>query len=158
MNNFVKGALIFSGGVAGGFVLCGVTTIKFVVKSNTFRTALKDKIANEVTTFLYGEKQPSKVTYRRYSDVYKHRTKSSRQIDIILETRKDAENVIDYINEIFKNYGVVYFADLCDLCGITGNYTDNKYGWIDSKSINKFYVVSSRYGYQLKYPEPVTLG
>ncbi len=40
MNNFVKGALIFTSGVAGGFVLCGITTIKFVVKSDAFRTAL----------------------------------------------------------------------------------------------------------------------
>ena len=46
MNKFVKDALIFISGVAGGFVLCGITTIKFVVKSDTFRTALKNKITD----------------------------------------------------------------------------------------------------------------
>ena len=55
MNKFVKGALIFTSGVAGGFVLCGITTIKFVVKSDTFRTALTNKISEEVTTLLYGK-------------------------------------------------------------------------------------------------------
>lgn len=56
MNKFVKGALIFTSGVAGGFVLCGITTIK----SDTFRTALKNKISEEVTTFLYGENNKTK--------------------------------------------------------------------------------------------------
>lgn len=55
MNKFVKNALIFISGVAGGLILCGITTIKFMVKSDTFRTALKNKISEEVTTFLYGE-------------------------------------------------------------------------------------------------------
>lgn len=57
MNRFIKGTFIFTGGVAGGFVLCGITTIKLVVKSNTFREAIKNKISDEVTNFLYGEKQ-----------------------------------------------------------------------------------------------------
>ncbi len=66
MNNFVKGALIFTSGVAGGFVLSGITTIKFVVKSDTFRTALKNKISEEVTTFLYGENNKTKKRYTSY--------------------------------------------------------------------------------------------
>lgn len=96
MNNFVKGALIFTSGVAGGFVLCGITTIKFVVKSDIFRTALKNKISEEVTTLLYGKETRRdkkghtlyKVSYRDYY--------TGREIepgcckDIILETRKDA--------------------------------------------------------------------
>ena len=55
MNKFVKGALIFTSGVAGGFVLGGVTIGKIVIKSNTFREAVKNKISDEVTDFLYGE-------------------------------------------------------------------------------------------------------
>lgn len=73
MNKFVKGALIFTGGVAGGFVLCGITTIKVVVKSNTFRTALKNKISEEVTMFLYGENNKTKKKYPSYRSYYEHR-------------------------------------------------------------------------------------
>ena len=68
MNKFVKGGLIFTSGIAGGFVLCGITTIKFMVKSDTFRTALENKISEELTKFLYGENNKTvinKITDRK---------------------------------------------------------------------------------------------
>ena len=156
MNRFLKGTFIFTGGVAGGFILCGITTIKLVVKSNTFRTVVKDKIADEVTTFLYGEKRPKRVSY---ADIYWHeyRKEQRKQIDIIIETRKEAEDVLSHINDIFEAYGSVSVADLYDLCGLTGSYKDNKIGWKDPDSIAKMCIVRTRQGYQLKLPKPVDL-
>jgi len=157
MNKFVKGAFIFTGGVAGGFVLCGITTIKLVIKSNTFRTAIKDKISDEVSNFLYGEKQSRRVNYRSYTNVYGYRKEQRKQIDIVLETRKDAENVIDCVNNLFRNYGVVSFSDLCDLCGLPTGFENYKIGWTDTNSISKFHITRDQHGYRLIYPEPVVL-
>lgn len=170
MNRFLKGAFIFT----GGFILCGITTIKLAVKSNTFRTVVKDKISNEVTTFLYGEKQPSRVSYANYTDLYRHRKEQPRRvsyanytdvyrhskeqrkpIDIVIETRKEAEAVLSHINDIFKNHGSVSVADVCDLCGLTSSFNDVKIGWEDPDSIAKMYIVRTRQGYQLKLPKPV---
>ena len=55
MNGFAKGALIFVGGAASGFIFCGIVTFKLAMKSNTVREAIKDKISKEVTNFLCGE-------------------------------------------------------------------------------------------------------
>ncbi len=121
MNNFVKGALIFTSGVAGGFVLSGITTIKFVVKSDTFRTALKNKISEEVTTFLYGENNKTKKRYPSYRSYYEHRKTEKPFENVVFETRKDAEDVLsavergwitqdeyeNLVEDIFERYGLV---------------------------------------------------
>ena len=155
MNKFVKGTFIFTGGVAGGLILCGITTIKLVVKSNTFRTVVKDKIADEVTTFLYGEQRKR----GSYTDIYGHeyRKEQRKQIDIIVGTRKEAEDILSYINDIFEDYGSVSVADLYDLCGLTSRFKDNQIGWKDPDSMAKMYIVRTRQGYQLKLPKPVEL-
>lgn len=66
MNKFVKDALIFTGGVAGGFVLCGLAIGKAVIKSNTFREVVKNKISEEIDSILYGKNRRPKVSCRSY--------------------------------------------------------------------------------------------
>lgn len=51
-------------------------------------------------------------------------------------------------------YGMVSVADLYDLIGVTGNYTDNKYGWTDIRSAS---VVRVRDGYIVKMPKAMPL-
>lgn len=150
MNRFLKGAFIFT----GGFILCGITTIKLAVKSNTFRTVVKDKIVDEVTNFLYEEPRPKRV---RYPGTYRcdYSKEQRKPIDIVIETRKEAEAVLSHIDDIFKNYGSVSVADVCDLCGLTSSFNDVKIGWEDPDSIAKMYIVRTRQGYQLKLPKPV---
>ena len=55
---------------------------------------------------------------------------------------------------IFVLYGVVSVADMYDLCGMTCNYTDNKYGW---KSLARADISRVRDGYMIKLPkaEPI---
>lgn len=45
-------------------------------------------------------------------------------------------------------------ADLYDLVGINGNYTDNKYGWFNIRTAS---VVRVRDGYMIKLPKAVPL-
>ena len=70
--------------------------------------------------------------------------------DIILQTRGEAEEVLSRMDEIIDTYGVVSVSDLYDLVGITGNYTDNKYGWTNIRNAKPIRV---RDGYMLDLPK-----
>ena len=54
------------------------------------------------------------------------------------------------MDELIDRYEVVSVADLYELVGITGNYTDNKYGWTNIRNAE---VVRVRDGYVLKLPK-----
>lgn len=58
------------------------------------------------------------------------------------------------MDEMISVYGMVSVADLYDLIGVTGNYTDNKYGWTDIRSAS---VVRVRDGYIVKMPKAMPL-
>ena len=45
---------------------------------------------------------------------------------IILETRKDAEDVLSAVEDVFEAYGLVTVADLCDLCSVTSKSTKKR--------------------------------
>ena len=156
MNKFVKGALIFTSGVAGGFVLCGITTIKFVVKSDTFRTALKNKISEEVTTFLYGENNKTKKRYPSYRIYYEPRKTEKPFENVVFETRKDAEDVLSSADDICRTYGWITVSDLYDLIG---SFKDDSrcyvpaaaMGWSDLSTVS---IMRTTYGYQINFPKP----
>jgi hypothetical protein len=54
------------------------------------------------------------------------------------------------MDELINVYGMVSVADLYDLVGITGAYTDNKYGWTNIRGVK---VTPVREGYMLKMPK-----
>ena len=54
------------------------------------------------------------------------------------------------MGELIDVYGQVTVADLYDLVGVTGNYTDNKYGWTNIRNAETIRV---RDGYMLKLPK-----
>ena len=75
--------------------------------------------------------------------------------DIYLETRGEAEAVIMRLEEQIAEYGTASVNDLYDAVGITGNFTDCKYGWTDLRSAD---VVRARDGsYMLKLPRALPL-
>ena len=49
--------------------------------------------------------------------------------DIVVPTIAEAEEVIAALKDIIRVYQVARVADLFDLVGVTGSYTDNNYGW-----------------------------
>lgn len=71
-------------------------------------------------------------------------------IEPIFETRRDAEEILNYMEDLIDEYGFVTVADLYDLVGVSGNYTDNKYGWTD---ISNAEIVRVRDGYMIKLPK-----
>lgn len=132
------------------------------------KKAICDIVKNGVDMILYGEsdrgrnRRPSEyVSYdRRYSDRRENRAVESRSRtgysydDIILETRGEAEDVLARMDELVDMYGMVSVADLYDLVGISGNYTDNKYGWTNIRNAEPVRV---RDGYMLRFPKVTSL-
>ena len=55
------------------------------------------------------------------------------------------------MDELIDTYGIVSVPDIYDLVGISGNYTDNKYGWTNLRNAEPVRVGD---GYMLKLPKP----
>jgi hypothetical protein len=83
------------------------------------------------------------------------RSRSSHNFDeIILEHRVEAEEVLDRLDAMLDKYDSVTVADFYELCGVSGNYTDQKYGWTTLAGCTPQRV---RGGYLLRMtpPEPL---
>lgn len=132
------------------------------------KKAISDIVTNGIDMILYGEtgrtkkkSYSSNVSYRSYYDDRKEesryrttRTSAYSFDDIIIESRGEAEDVLLRMDEIIEEYGTVSVADLNDLVGITGKYTDNRYGWTNIRNAE---AVRVRDGYMLKMPKVTPL-
>ena len=128
------------------------------------KKAISDIVRDGIDMILYGDTKrknsssgASYVSYRSYSDrdrrsdIRDPRTRSGYDYDdIILETRGEAEEVLERMNELLDTYDAVSVADLYDLVGKSCNYTDNKYGWTNIRNAEPIHV---RDGYLLKMPK-----
>lgn len=109
---------------------------------------------------LLGEKRTTRsgtnagrVSYRSYyedrdKDRYRTQARSSVRYDyddIAFTSRGDAEEVLSRMDELLEQYGQVTVADLYDLAGLTGDYTDNKYGWLNLASADVIRVSGGDY-------------
>lgn len=130
------------------------------------KKAIDDVVTDGIGMILYGESKGRKrssnanyVSYRDYSskdrrdDRYtSNRTRAGYNYDdIVLDSRGEAEEVLERMDELIDKYGIASVADMYDLVGITDNYTDNKYGWTTLRSAE---VVRVRDGYMIKLPRP----
>lgn len=101
-----------------------------------------------------------KASYKASSDRDRRTSsekRSSRDIyNIYLDSRGEAEEVIFRLVDHIEQYGDASVSDLYDLVGITGNFTDNKYGWTNLSTAK---VVRRRGGtdYCLDLPTPELL-
>lgn len=108
-----------------------------------------DLIVNSLDMTFFGGRGGSgkrstaeRVSFRDYNGVSRKddRDRVSRTTsgysydDIILETRGEAEAVLARMDEIMEEYQIVRVADLYDLVGVTGEHTDNKYGWTNIRN------------------------
>ena len=70
--------------------------------------------------------------------------------DIRFTSRHDAVLVLQRMDEIMAEYGTVRVADMFDLVGKTGEFTDMAYGWYD---IREARVESGRDGWRIVMPK-----
>jgi hypothetical protein len=145
--------------------------------------AMKDTIADitsqGVERMLFGEARSTSrrtgvrpggsghVQYNRFSsdrdrggrnrdrDFPSRRARATHNFDeIILATRIEAEEVIDRLFDLVSRYNTASVADLYELVGVTGDYTDDKWGWSDIRGAG---VTRVRNGYLLDLPRPEPL-
>jgi hypothetical protein len=84
------------------------------------------------------------------------RAKAAHNFDeIILETRAEAETVIERLDDLCDRYGQASVSDLYELVGIVGDYTDEKYGWQDMRGADV--SRAGRDGFLLNLPRPEPL-
>lgn len=74
--------------------------------------------------------------------------------EIILKSRGDAELVIEELRSLIEAYGNAKVSNLYSLVGITGNFTNQSYGWTN---LSRAGVVQIREGYLLDLPQPEVL-
>lgn len=135
------------------------------------KDAIEDIITNGIRMILRGESGSrktssgaSKVSYRSYyddrRDDRRYSSSSTRAKtaysydDIILESRGEAEEVLERLGEIIDTYQMATVADLFDLVGISGSYTDQKYGWTNVRNAK---VIRVREGYVLDLPKALPM-
>ena len=74
--------------------------------------------------------------------------------EIVLQTRSDAEMVIDSLRDLIEQYGSAKVVDLYTAVGVSSDFTDQKYGWT---SLARASVIQIREGYLLDLPKPEVL-
>lgn len=92
---------------------------------------------------------------RRSTNDYHSRSRLSYD-SIVLESRGEAEEVLRRMDEILDRYQMVRVADLYDLVGVTGEHTDNKYGWTDLSTARVERQMGG--GYKLRLPRALPIG
>lgn len=84
------------------------------------------------------------------------RSRQSHTLDeVLIPTRVAADEVLNRLDYYCEQYGHVSVADYYELCGISGNWTDDKWGWTD---VRDAYVSRTRGGdYIVNLPKPESL-
>jgi hypothetical protein len=135
------------------------------------KAMISDMVGGGIEMLLFGEKRGHNTrrdggrSYTSYGSYYRSTDRDNRDRDkrdisrlgrarhdfdeIVLETRGEAEEVLSHLVDLTLDYNQATVADLYDLVGISGNFTDNKYGWTDLRSAS---VTRVRDGYLINLP------
>lgn len=114
-------------------------------------------------------RRPGYTSYNRYSEPtrsgrslreeprreFSSRDRATHDFDqIMIQTRGEAEEILDYMGDLLNEYDVVTVTDLYRMVGITGSHVDDNWGWDTLRSARPRRV---RDGYVLELPPPVHL-
>lgn len=168
----------FVGGDAksvGGYVLFEVLvpalkdTIADIVSQGAERMLFGDVRSSSRRTGFRTGNPTGHVSYNRYSSSAPWsrnrpeesrprpttRTRGSHDFDqIILATRGEAEEVIDRLFDLIAKYEQATVNDLYELVGISGSFTDERWGWTDIRGAGVSRISN---GYLLDLPRPEPL-
>ena len=123
--------------------------ILFDVVLPAVKSIIVDAVSGGVERLIYGDNarptgmrrgygsgvNSSRTNYNQVSNAPQSRVSSRnpRAVhdfnEIVLDNRGAAEEVIDALTELISNYGKATVSDFYELVGITGSYTDDKWGW-----------------------------
>ena len=151
------------------------TFILFDVLVPAVKNMLSDAVSQGVERMFFGDSRPRHSSHRSqytsYNRMYPSRANTawrndeSRQMtsrarathdfgQVILDSRGEAEDVVDRLSALIEQYDVATVADLYELVGITSQFTDDKWGWTDLRGSS---VRRVRDGYLLELPRTVPL-
>lgn len=148
-----------------GLVSDDAQNIKSYLVKDVVMPTIKKTITDIVDMILYGGKHKSsrtpasRVSYRSFYDEPRERrepvaSQAYNYDDVILDSRGDAEEVLDRLNEIIDQYQIASVADFYELVGVSGTYTDNRYGWTN---LSGACVERTRDGYQIRLPRALPI-
>lgn len=140
------------------------------------KSMVSDVVSEGIERLLFGDTRSKRVrsntgvqSYTSYNQFYKGSSDRgisaqkdiSRQSrathdfgEIILDSRGEAELVLDKLDDLVNTYDLATVSDLYDLVGVTGSFTDEKWGWYDLSNASCKRV---REGYLLELPRPVSI-
>lgn len=90
----------------------------------------------------------------RYQGQTMSRTFQHKFEDLVLDSRAQAEEVLDSLLRALNRYETVSVSDLYDIVGINGEHTDEKWGW---RNLDDASIVRIREGFQVCLPSPEPL-
>lgn len=140
------------------------------------KTLIYDMFTQGLERKLYGEARPKSPAQRGYTSyntrattvtnarhipgsnvtpLSRHQRANHDFADIILANRGDVEDVLDRLRDLVNEYGHATVEDFYDLIGMTGDFTDAKWGWYDLRSAS---IRPVRGGYMFNLPRthPIT--
>lgn len=119
------------------------------------REMFVDAVSESMERIVYGDrKRPSRrpatkssgfsggsmTNYSRYSRPSETRPPNGKDLrdapsfdEVILESRTQAQEVIDQMRDVIDEYEFVSVADFYEMVGERSHHTDHKYGWFDLK-------------------------
>ena len=125
------------------------------------KSTLVDVVQGGIEMFLYGERKPRGghtsyyKSYNSYNNAYKPQKPQQRHTnktgEYVVDTRHEATDVLHGMMAVLEEYGQVSLADLHDLLGVTGDFTDNDYGWTNLAQAK---ITRVRDGYLIDLPRP----
>lgn len=158
------------------FIQEDLTNIKTYIISDviipTIKNTIWDAFTNSLDMVLYGKSGHKRanapgssrvpyVSYNKYSDNRSNTRPSDEPRrgrydfrNITFTSKADADEVLKQMDAIMDEYKLVTVVDFYDLVGITGEYTDSKYGWTNLRNAG---VVRGRDGYYLEMPKPLPI-
>lgn len=136
----------------------------------SLKKAISDIVTTGIDVILYGESRHSrsssgtgsKISYQKYYERetgYKAPTRVTPTYgyeikEFVVGTRGEAEAVLDQIQDMMSDYGVVTVGDYYDLIGVSGQFTDNYWGWTEMDGMRSRSV---RDGWLIELPSPKQL-
>ena len=131
---------------------CGMTIIDLQKKYGTVQSINSSKVSYRNYYGRSSQDKPQVIDNRPPSFSTHYTNKGLNEV--LFDTRKDAEDVVEMLLCLIHDYEQVSIADFYNLVGLECCYTDNQYGWTRLSEIN---IKRVRNGFTITFPQYIKL-
>lgn len=155
------------------FISEDISNVKSYVITDIIIPAIKNAILDTITdsaNMIFGgstrRKSNTPGSRVSYGSFFSDPRQSSRRIEdrtikprysydqFTFDHRNDAMEVLSTLEEMIDRYGYARVADFYDAIGVTGEFTDNDYGWMNLSTTE---ISRTRDGYVIRFPRAVPI-